>query len=186
MNALLPNILLPNILLPNILLPDIFCPVEDQESGGIDRRGRHRGGALAVARPGSPRDIAEVARLSDRVGMAVVCQGGNRSCSGLAFPGAEIRTLSGDVTPTLADLASISGIQTFAANLAGLALTTCTGVMVGITNGSFVIPLAAAGCLSLVGAAACLFLVGEIAPLKPKGDDEEGGEPAPALATGRA
>ncbi|MGY2046619.1 MFS transporter [Methylobacterium sp. JK268] len=106
------------------------------------------------------------------------------SYAGLAFAGANIWTLPGDVAPTPAHVASISGIQNFASNLAGIALTTFTGVMVSLTQGSFVIPLAVAGGLSLVGAAAYLFVVGEIAPLR----IDEGGPtdlPAPA-APGRA
>jgi D-galactonate transporter len=95
------------------------------------------------------------------------------SYSGLAFAGANIWTLPGDVAPTPAHVASISGIQNFASNLAGIAITTFTGVMVSITKGSFVVPLAVAGTLSIVGACSYLFIVGEIAPLKSKGDEAE-------------
>jgi len=43
--------------------------------------------------------------------------------------------------------------------------TSFTGVMLTITHGSFVIPLATAGGLCLVGAATYLFVVGPIEPL---------------------
>ena len=89
------------------------------------------------------------------------------SYAGLAFAGANIWTLPGDVAPTPAHVASLSGIQNFASNLAGITLTTFTGVMVSITKGSFAIPLITAGVIAVIGAASYLFLVGEIAPLPP-------------------
>ena len=50
--------------------------------------------------------------------------------------------------------------------------------MVSITQGSFVVPLAVAGTLSIVGACSYLFIVGEIAPLKSRDDKTD------ALAVG--
>ena len=44
---------------------------------------------------------------------------------------------------------------------------TFTGVMLTITNGSFIVPLVIAGGFCILGALAYLFLVGEIAPLPP-------------------
>jgi MFS transporter, ACS family, D-galactonate transporter len=64
--------------------------------------------------------------------------------------------------------------------LAGIALTTFTGVMVSITKGSFVVPLAVAGMLNIVGARSYQFVVGEIAPLKSREDEAE------AMAAGAA
>ena len=83
----------------------------------------------------------------------------------LAFTAASIWSLPGDVAPTRAQVASIGGIQNFASNIAGVVTTSFTGVMLTITHGSFVIPLAAAGALCLVGAAMYLFVVGPIEPL---------------------
>ncbi|WP_428374744.1 MFS transporter [Lichenicoccus sp.] len=83
----------------------------------------------------------------------------------LAFTAASIWSLPGDVAPTRSQVASIGGIQNFASNLAGVVTTSFTGVMLTITHGSFVIPLATAGGLCLVGAATYLFVVGPIAPL---------------------
>ncbi|WP_419730773.1 MFS transporter [Lichenicola sp.] len=94
----------------------------------------------------------------------------------LAFTAASIWSLPGDVAPTKAQVASIGGIQNFASNLAGVVTTSFTGVMLTITHGSFVIPLATAGGLCLLGAATYLFVVGRIEPL-----------PLPAtVASGRA
>ena len=83
----------------------------------------------------------------------------------LAFTAASIWSLPGDVAPTKSQVASIGGIQNFASNLAGVVTTSFTGVMLTITHGSFVIPLATAGGLCLIGAATYLFMVGPIEPL---------------------
>jgi sugar phosphate permease len=83
----------------------------------------------------------------------------------LAFTAASIWSLPGDVAPTRAQVASIGGIQNFASNIAGVVTTSFTGVMLTITHGSFLIPLATAGGLCLVGAAMYLFVVGPIEPL---------------------
>ncbi|WP_205170238.1 MFS transporter, partial [Burkholderia sp. LMG 13014] len=60
----------------------------------------------------------------------------------LSFAGANVWTLVGEVAPTPAHVASLGGIQNFAGNLAGIFITTFTGVMLSITKGSFVVPLA--------------------------------------------
>ncbi len=61
----------------------------------------------------------------------------------------------------------VGGIQNFAGNLAGILITTFTGVMLTITNGSFLVPLSVAGALYVVGALSYLFIVGKIEPLPP-------------------
>jgi ACS family D-galactonate transporter-like MFS transporter len=53
----------------------------------------------------------------------------------------------------------------FAGNLAGIFITTFTGIMLSITQGNFLIPLAVAGCLCVVGALSYLGLVGKVEPL---------------------
>ena len=83
----------------------------------------------------------------------------------LAFTAASIWSLPADVAPTPAHVASIGGIQNFAANLAGIVTTSFTGLMVKITSGSFVVPLLAAGGFCLLGAVVYLFVIKEIAPL---------------------
>jgi len=87
------------------------------------------------------------------------------SYASLAFTAASIWSLPADVAPSSGHVASIGGIQNFASNLAGIVTTTFTGVMLTITQGSFVVPLVVAGGFCLLGAASYLFLVGEIAPL---------------------
>lgn len=83
----------------------------------------------------------------------------------LSFAGANVWTLVGEVAPTPAHVASIGGIQNFAGNLAGIFITTFTGVMLSVTKGSFVVPLVVAGALCVVGALSYLFVVGRVEPL---------------------
>jgi len=53
-----------------------------------DWRGRYHGSALAVVRPGSTQEVAEVVRLCVRHGAAIVPQGGNTGMCGAATPDA--------------------------------------------------------------------------------------------------
>lgn len=53
----------------------------------------------------------------------------------------------------------------FAGNLAGIFITTFTGIMLALTQGSFLVPLATAGILCILGALSYLFLVGRVDPL---------------------
>ena len=94
----------------------------------------------------------------------------------LAAVAANIWSLPGDVAPTPAHVASIGGIQNFASNLAGIATTTFTGIMLTITGGSFIVPLVVAGFFCLAGAAVYLFVVGEIAPLPPLTRESRAGQ----------
>jgi len=87
------------------------------------------------------------------------------SYGSLAFAAASIWSLPGDVAPTPRHVASIGGIQNFASNLAGIVITTFTGVMLAITKGSFTIPLVVAGGFCFLGAFSYLVLVGKIEPL---------------------
>lgn len=83
----------------------------------------------------------------------------------LAFTGAIVWTLPAEVAPSQAHVASIAGIQNFAANLGGIVISTFTGLMLSMTHGSFMIPLCVAGALCLLGAFSYLCIVGEIEPL---------------------
>jgi len=83
----------------------------------------------------------------------------------LSFTGANVWTVASEIAPTPAHVASIGGIQNFAGNLAGILLTTFTGVVLVLTKGSFLIRLGVAGGLCLEGALSYLFLVGKIEPL---------------------
>ena len=85
--------------------------------------------------------------------------------SSLAFTAASIWSLPADVAPSPGHVASIGGIQNFAANIAGIVTSTFTGLMLTITSGSFVIPLMTAGGFCLLGAVVYLFVIKEVAPL---------------------
>jgi Na+/melibiose symporter-like transporter len=84
----------------------------------------------------------------------------------LSVVGANVWTVVSEMAPTPGHVASIGGINNFAGNLAGIMITTFTGLMLAITSGSFLIPLAVAGGGCLVGALSYLFLVDKIEPLE--------------------
>jgi sugar phosphate permease len=84
----------------------------------------------------------------------------------LSVVGANCWTVVSEMAPTPGHVASISGIQNFAGNLAGILITTFTGVMLTLTSGSFLIPLAVAGGGCVVGALSYLLLVDKIEPLE--------------------
>ena len=86
--------------------------------------------------------------------------------SSLSFTGANIWVVASEIAPTPGHVASIGGINNFAGNLAGIMITTFTGVMLALTSGSFLIPLAVAGGGCVVGALSYLFLVDRIEPLE--------------------
>lgn len=85
----------------------------------------------------------------------------------LSFAGANTWTVVSEMAPTPGHVASMGGIQNFAGNLAGIMISTFTGVMLAITKGSFLVPLATAGGLCVVGALSYLFVVGKVEPLPP-------------------
>jgi len=85
----------------------------------------------------------------------------------LSFTGANVWTVASEIAPTPGHVASIGGIQNFAGNLAGIMISAFTGQVLALTRGSFLIPLATAGGLCLVGALSYLFIVGKVEPLPP-------------------
>ncbi|AOX15901.1 MFS transporter [Kozakia baliensis] len=87
------------------------------------------------------------------------------SYSALAFTAANVWSLPGEVSPSPGNVASIGALQNCAANLAGIGISTFTGVMLTITHGSFIIPLGLAGALCILGALSYLFVVGKLEPL---------------------
>jgi ACS family D-galactonate transporter-like MFS transporter len=89
----------------------------------------------------------------------------------LAFAAASIWSLPADVAPTPDHVASIGGIQNFASNLAGIVITTFTGVMVQLSKGSFTVPLVVAGGFCFLGAFSYLVIVGKVEPLSVDGEE---------------
>jgi MFS transporter, ACS family, D-galactonate transporter len=88
------------------------------------------------------------------------------SYAAIAFNGANINALPPEVAPSRRHVASLSGIQAFGGNLAGILTSTFTGLMVAITHGSFVVPITVAGVFAFLGALTYLFVVGPIEPLR--------------------
>ncbi|HTR09618.1 MAG TPA: MFS transporter [Paraburkholderia sp.] len=101
----------------------------------------------------------------------------------LAAAAASIWSLPADVAPTPGHVASLAGIQNFASNLAGIALTTFTGVMLQLTRGSFTIPLVVAGGFCVLGAVSYLVVVGRVEPLRARADSADMDESAYAPRT---
>ena len=64
-------------------------------------------------------------------------------------------------------------------------ITTFTGVMLVLTSGSFLVPLAVAGGLCVVGALSYLFLLGKVEPLPPL-RTERASSPGPPACRWRA
>jgi FAD/FMN-containing dehydrogenase len=58
----------------------------DQEPYVVDWRGRYRGRALAVVKPGSTPEVAAVVKLCARRGIKIIPQGGNTGMCGAATP----------------------------------------------------------------------------------------------------
>lgn len=61
----------------------VIREASDLEAYLVDWRGRYRGEAMAVVRPGSTEEVSAVVRFAARVGLAIVAQGGNTGmCAG--------------------------------------------------------------------------------------------------------
>jgi D-galactonate transporter len=158
-------------------LPALFAIVTGWAGGLVSDALVRRGKSLTVARK-VPIVLGMV--VSSSIALAVVVPSAGwalvllaLSYGSLTFAGACVWSLPGDVAPTPRHVGSISGIQNFASNLAGVCISTFVGVMLGRTGG-FLIPLLVAGGFSLLGAVAYLFVVGEIAPLPPLPRSEDG------------
>jgi D-galactonate transporter len=150
--------------------PALFAIVTGWAGGLVSDALVRRGKSLTVARK-IPIVLGMV--VSSSIALAVLVPSAGwalvllaLSYGSLTFAGACVWSLPGDVAPTPRHVGSISGIQNFASNLAGVCISTFVGVMLGRTGG-FLIPLLVAGGFSLLGAVSYLFVVGEIAPLRP-------------------
>ena len=64
----------------------VIPPGPDQQAYVVDRRGRYRGHALAVVKPGSTAEVAAVVKCCAAHGVAVVPQGGNTGMCAAATP----------------------------------------------------------------------------------------------------
>jgi FAD/FMN-containing dehydrogenase len=64
----------------------VIAPGRDQESYVVDWRGRYRGRARAVVKPGSTQEVAAIVKLCAHRGIAITPQGGNTGMCGAATP----------------------------------------------------------------------------------------------------
>jgi FAD/FMN-containing dehydrogenase len=64
----------------------VIAPDGDQEPYVVDWRGRFRGRARAVVKPGSTQEVAAVVKLCARQGIVITPQGGNTGMCGAATP----------------------------------------------------------------------------------------------------
>ncbi|MCP3804847.1 MFS transporter [Allokutzneria sp. A3M-2-11 16] len=84
----------------------------------------------------------------------------------LGFAASSLWALPADLAPAPGNVASLAGIQGFASNLAGFVSPLLIGLLLGV-GGSYVVPLAVAGAVSLLGALTYLVLMGPVRPLVP-------------------
>lgn len=71
----------------------VIAPGHDQDPYVVDWRGRYRGKALAVVKPGSTQEVAGVVKLCAERGIAIVPQGGNTGMCGAATPDSSPRNV---------------------------------------------------------------------------------------------
>jgi FAD/FMN-containing dehydrogenase len=71
----------------------VIGPEGDQEPYAVDWRGRYRGRAAAVVKPGSTEEVAALVRYCASHGIAMVPQGGNTGMCGAATPSADGRSV---------------------------------------------------------------------------------------------
>jgi FAD/FMN-containing dehydrogenase len=71
----------------------VIAPDGDQEPYVVDWRGRYRGRARAVVKPGSTQEVAAVVKLCAQRGIAITPQGGNTGMCGAATPDAAERNI---------------------------------------------------------------------------------------------
>lgn len=152
------------------MLPGLMGIVGSQGGGYLSdwllARGWSRTAARKTCLVGSML-LASSIGLSAVVGNTYVCLAlFALAYASLSVAGATVWTVVSEIAPTPGHVASIGGINNFAGNLAGIVITTFTGLMLALTSGSFLIPLAVAGGGCVVGALSYLFLVDRIEPLE--------------------
>lgn len=87
------------------------------------------------------------------------------SQSALCFAASSLWALPADVAPSLANVGSIAGIQGFSSNAAGFISPLVVGFLLDSFGGSYVVPLAVAGGMSLLGALVYGLVVRRFEPL---------------------
>ncbi len=87
----------------------------------------------------------------------------------VAFAGCNVASLPQDMAPHPSQVSSIAGVQNAFANIAGFIGPTLTGILLTISGGSYVGPLAVSAIIAIVGACIYGFGIKEVAPIQIKG-----------------
>ena len=112
----------------------------DVEPYLVDWRGRFRGAALAVVRPGTTAEVAGVVRACAKAGIAIVPQGGNTGMCGGATP----RTATGEIVLSLGRMQRIRSVDIANATLTVEAGATLAAVQAAATAAGLLFPLSLA------------------------------------------
>ncbi len=112
----------------------------DVEPFLVDWRGRYRGTALAVVRPGSTSEVSAVVRACADAGVAIVPQGGNTGLCGGATP----RVDSGEIVLSLTRLQRVRSIDVANATITVEAGATLAAVQDAAAAAGLLFPLSLA------------------------------------------
>jgi FAD/FMN-containing dehydrogenase len=112
----------------------------DVEPFYVDWRGRYRGSALAVVRPGTTAEVAAVVRACVEAGVAIVPQGGNTGLCGGAIP----RDHQGEIVLALTRLQRVRAVDAANATITVEAGATLAAVQAAATEAGLLFPLSLA------------------------------------------
>jgi len=87
------------------------------------------------------------------------------SYGAIAFAGCNVASLPAEMAPEPGQVSSLAGIQNAFANIAGFIGPAVTGILLTVSNNSYVVPLAISGGVAIVGALVYGFMIGPIEPL---------------------
>ncbi|MER7717631.1 MFS transporter [Streptomyces flaveolus] len=87
------------------------------------------------------------------------------SQSALCFAASSLWALPADIAPHPDNVGSLAGIQGLASNAAGFVSPLAVGLLLDAFGGSYVVPLAAAGGVALLGALVYAFVIRSLEPL---------------------
>ncbi|MEP7329611.1 MAG: FAD-binding oxidoreductase [Betaproteobacteria bacterium] len=112
----------------------------DVEPYFVDWRGRYRGAALAVVRPGTTAEVATVVRACADAGIAIVPQGGNTSLCGGAIP----RSANGEIVLSLTRMQRVRAVDVDNATITVDAGATLAAVQAAASAAGLLFPLSLA------------------------------------------
>ncbi|MEU0738959.1 MFS transporter [Streptomyces sp. NPDC006134] len=101
------------------------------------------------------------------------------SQSALCFAASSLWALPADIAPAPGNVASLAGIQGLASNAAGFVSPLVVGMLLDGFGGSYVVPLAVAGGMALLGALIYGLMIRSFAPLGTAGGTTTPARPAP-------